>query len=156
MALNAFLKLKGQKQGDIKGSVTQKGREGQILVHAVDHQVNRVFDAKGMPAVARQHQPLVITKEVDISSPLLHVAMTTGEVLTGFDLVFWQTSATGADVAYHTIRLTNAQIVGIKFEMLNNVYPDLASIKEREKVAFTYTAIEWLAGAISAKDNWVS
>jgi type VI secretion system secreted protein Hcp len=32
MALNAYLKLRGQKQGEIKGSVTQKGREGKILV----------------------------------------------------------------------------------------------------------------------------
>jgi type VI protein secretion system component Hcp len=30
MALNAYLKLRGQKQGEIKGSVTQKGREGKI------------------------------------------------------------------------------------------------------------------------------
>ena len=34
-ALNAYLKLKGQKQGEIKGSVTQKGREGAIAVIAV-------------------------------------------------------------------------------------------------------------------------
>ena len=34
MALNAYLKLKGQKQGEIKGSVTQKGREGKIMVIA--------------------------------------------------------------------------------------------------------------------------
>ena len=30
MALNAYLKLKGASQGDIKGSVTQKGREDTI------------------------------------------------------------------------------------------------------------------------------
>jgi hypothetical protein len=35
MALNAYLILKGQKQGEIKGSVTQKGREGTILVFQV-------------------------------------------------------------------------------------------------------------------------
>jgi hypothetical protein len=29
MALNAYLKLTGQKQGDVKGSVTQTGREGK-------------------------------------------------------------------------------------------------------------------------------
>ncbi len=37
MALNAYLKLTGQKQGDIKGSVTQKGREGKIMVIAASH-----------------------------------------------------------------------------------------------------------------------
>jgi type VI secretion system secreted protein Hcp len=34
MRLNAYLTIKGQKQGDTKGSVTQKGREGSILVPA--------------------------------------------------------------------------------------------------------------------------
>lgn len=33
MALNAYLKLKGQKQGDVKGSVTQKGRENKIMTN---------------------------------------------------------------------------------------------------------------------------
>lgn len=32
MALNAYLRMKGQKLGEIKGSVTQKGREGKIMV----------------------------------------------------------------------------------------------------------------------------
>ena len=32
MALNAYLNLKGQKSGDINGSVTQKGREHSIMV----------------------------------------------------------------------------------------------------------------------------
>ncbi|HRI69004.1 MAG TPA: type VI secretion system tube protein Hcp, partial [Polyangium sp.] len=39
MALNAYLRLKGQKQGEIKGSVTQKGREGSIMVIAVSHEI---------------------------------------------------------------------------------------------------------------------
>jgi type VI secretion system secreted protein Hcp len=40
MALNAYLKLKGQKSGEINGSVTQKGREGKIMVIAVSHDVS--------------------------------------------------------------------------------------------------------------------
>ena len=32
MALNSYLTLTGQKQGDIKGSVTQKGRVDMIEV----------------------------------------------------------------------------------------------------------------------------
>ena len=39
MALNAFMRLKGQKQGVIKGSVAQKGREESIMVIAVSHEI---------------------------------------------------------------------------------------------------------------------
>ncbi len=42
MALNAYLKLKGQKQGEIKGSVIQKGRENKIQVIAVSQEMQRV------------------------------------------------------------------------------------------------------------------
>ena len=73
MALNAYLRLKGQKQGDIKGSVTQKGREGKISVIAANHDIASPHDAASGQATGRRvHQPFVITKEVDKSSPLLY------------------------------------------------------------------------------------
>ena len=37
--LNAYLSVTGQKQGTIRGSVTQRGREGSIMVVAVSHEV---------------------------------------------------------------------------------------------------------------------
>ena len=65
MALNAYLKLKGQKQGDIKGSVTQKGREGKIMVIAASHDVLSPRDAaSGLPTGKRMHKPFVITKVI--------------------------------------------------------------------------------------------
>src|SRR5436190_23161975 len=39
MALNAFLKIVGKKSGEVRGSVSQKGREGRILVIAADHTI---------------------------------------------------------------------------------------------------------------------
>jgi len=156
MALNAFLKLSGQKQGAIKGASVQKGREGQIEVNAVDHQVNRSFDASGVPAAARQHQPFVITKDVDVSSPQLYQAMVGAEPMSEFTLQFFQTQAAGSELNYYTVTLAGAQIVGIKCEMPNNNYADLAALNVREKVAFTYTKITWtiVNGARSAQDTW--
>lgn len=76
MALNAYLKLKGQKQGDVKGSVTQKGRENKIMVIAVSHEVVSPRDmASGLPSGKRQHKPFLVTKELDKSSPLLYKAL---------------------------------------------------------------------------------
>jgi len=72
MALNAFLQLTGKKQGLIKGSVTQKGREDKIMVIAVSHEI--VFPHETIGGVLtgkRIHKPFIITKEVDKSSPLL-------------------------------------------------------------------------------------
>lgn len=139
-ALNAYLTLKGSKQGGIKGSVTQKGREGKIMVIAVEHQVKT-------PGGAAQHGVFTITKELDKSSPLLRKAASTGETFD-FELQFWtpqlsaQTGA-GAEKQHYTVKLTGAKISSINFRMLNNKDPDTTRFAELEEVAFSYQKIEW-------------
>ena len=87
MALNAYLKLKGQIQGDIKGSVIQKGREGKIMVIAVSHENFAPRDAaSGLATGIRQHKPFVITKEIDKSSPLFYRALVNNENITTWEL----------------------------------------------------------------------
>lgn len=163
MALNAYLRLKGQKQGDIKGSVTQKGREGTIKVLAVDHEIVSPRDAaSGLPTGKRQHKPFVIVKELDKSTPLLYNVLVNNENITEFTLQYWRpsTGATGigAETQAFTVRLTNANIAGIKHEMLNNAYPENTALAERERIAFTYQKIEWTwtDGGIMAMDDWES
>src|SRR6187401_2230480 len=90
MALNQYLKLKGQKQGEIKGSVTQKGREGKIMVIAVSHEIMSPRDAaSGLPTGKRMHKPFVVTKELDKSSPLLYNVLCNNENVTEWKLEFW-------------------------------------------------------------------
>jgi type VI secretion system secreted protein Hcp len=159
MALNAYLKLKGQKSGEIKGSVTQKGREGKIMVIAVSHDIISPRDAaSGLPTGKRMHKPFVITKELDKSSPLLYNVLVNNENLTEWELQFWQPSATGAEKQHYTIKLTNANIASIDFRMANNKHPDLMKFQEYEEVAFTYQKIEWTwtDGGITAVDDWES
>lgn len=162
MALNAYLKLKGKKQGDIKGSVTQKGREGKILVIAAQHEIISPRDvASGQASGKRQHQPFIITKEVDRSSPLLHTAMTGNEPFTEWELQFWRPSLTptagaGVEKQHYTVKLTNATIASIAFTMPNNKDPNLFKLAEYEVVAFVYQRIEWTwtEGGIVSTDDW--
>jgi type VI secretion system secreted protein Hcp len=159
MALNAYLNLKGQKTGDIKGSVTQKGREGKIMVIAVSHEVVSPRDpASGLPTGKRMHKPFVITKELDKSSPLLWNVLVNNENITEWQLQFWQPSATGAEKQHYTVKLTNANIASIAFRMANNKHPDLMKFAEYEEIAFTYQKIEWVwvDGGITALDDWES
>jgi type VI secretion system secreted protein Hcp len=159
MALNAYLHLSGQKQGEIKGSVTQKGREGQIMVIAVSHEIVSPRDAaSGLPTGRRQHAPLVITKEVDKSSPLLVNLLVDNENVRDFRLNFWRPSTTGAEVQHYTITLTNATVASIRMVMPNNKHPDLMKLVEYEEIAFTYQKITWTwnDGAVTASDDWES
>lgn len=162
MALNAYLHLKGQKQGDIRGSVVQKAREGKIMVIAVSHEIVSPRDpASGLPTGKRQHKPFVITKELDKSSPLLYNALTNNENITEWELQFWTpqlhaSTGTGAERQHYTIRLTNVNIASIDFRMLNNKNPDLVRYAEYEEIAFTYQTINWTwtDGGIFAQDDW--
>ena len=162
MALNAYLKLKGQKQGDVRGSVTQKGREGTIMVIAVSHSIVSPRDPQsGLPTGQRTHKPFVITKELDKSSPILYNMLVNNENIVSFELNFWtpqlrSTTGIGAEVQHYTVKLTNANIASIDFRMLNNKNPELARYTEYEEVAFTYEKIEWTwnDGSIMANDDW--
>ena len=157
MALNAYLKLKGQTQGEIKGSVTQTGREGKIMVIAVSHEIMSPRDpASGLPTGKRMHKPFVITKELDKSSPLLYSVLVNNENVTEWELQFWQPSPTGAEVQHYTVKLTNANIASIHFRMLNNKNPELMKYAEYEELAFTYQKIiwTWTQGGITAEDDW--
>ena len=162
MALNAYLKLKGQKQGEIKGSVTQKGRENMIEVLAVSHEIISPRDAaSGLPTGKRQHKPLVITKPIDKATPLLAKILTTNENVSEFELKFYAaqvkaTAGIGQEINHYTIKLTNANIASINFKMLNNRNPELMKFPELEEVAFTYQKIEWTwtDGGIMADDDW--
>ena len=159
MALNAYLKLKGQTQGEIKGSVTQKGREGKIMVIAVSHEIMSPRDpASGLPTGKRMHKPFVITKELDKSSPLLYSVLVNNENVTEWELQFWQPSPSGAEVQHYTVKLVNANIASIHFRMLNNKNPELMKYAEYEELAFTYQKIiwTWTQGGITAEDDWES
>jgi type VI secretion system secreted protein Hcp len=162
MALNAYLKLKGQKQGEIKGSVTQKGRENKIMVIATSHEIVSPRDsASGLPTGKRMHKPFVITKEIDKSSPLLYNALVNNENISDWELQYWTPQikaqqGVGTEVQHYTVRLVNANIASINFRMANNKHPDLMKFAEYEEVAFTYQKIIWTwnEGGITAEDDW--
>jgi type VI secretion system secreted protein Hcp len=159
MALNAYLKIKGEKQGEIKGSVTQQDHEGWIMVIAASHSLESPRDASsGLPTGTRVHEPFVITKELDQSTPLLYNMLVNGENIVEWDLQFWQPSSTGEEVNHYTVRLTNASIANIDFKMPDNKDPNLLQRAEYEEIAFTYQKIQWIwnNGGISSSDDWIS
>ncbi len=157
MALNAYLRLTGDRQGEIKGSTTLTGREDSIMVIAFEHEVTSPRDtARGRPTGKRQHHALTITKEIDCASPLLMNLLIGNENISSWELCFWQPSRSGAENQFYMIRLHDASVSAIRQEMLNNRYPENMPHREREHVSFYYRKIEWIYvdGGITAEDDW--
>ena len=162
MAMLAYMYAKGQKSGQIKGSVTQKGREDSVAVIAVSHQIVSPRDPQsGLPTGQRMHRPYVITRELDKSTPIFYNVLCTNENLTEVIVKYWTpqiraTMGTGAEVQHFTVKLTNANIASIDFRMANIRHPDLVKFTEYEEIAMTYQKIEWTwnDGGITALDDW--
>src|SRR5512141_658732 len=156
MALGAYLTLVAERQGPVRGSVTQKGRENKSLVVGVSHEIVCPRDpTNGRPTGKRMHKPFTVTKPLDRASPLLYAILTTNENIPEARSDFWTSTPTGQEKQHYTVRLVNANISGIAFKLPNVKNPRLAKLTEYEDVSFTYQKIEWTwnDGGISASDD---
>jgi type VI secretion system secreted protein Hcp len=159
MALNAYLTLKGQKQGAFNGPVTQKGRENSILVHSFSNEILSDRDpTSGLATGKRVHKPILILKEVDKTSPLFWNALVNNETLITWELRFWAPTAAGVEKQIYTVSLTNAGIASISEFMPDNEDPALASLPLLEEISFAYQKIQWTwtDPAVTASDDWES
>jgi type VI secretion system secreted protein Hcp len=165
MALSAYLILKGQKQGAINGGVTQKGRENTIEVHSFTNEITSPRDqTTGLPTGKRMHEPIVILKALDKSTPLLWQALVSNENLTQFVLQVYApqipggagVGGVGAETMIYTISLTNATISSMRQYMSDNEIATNTSLPVREEISFTYQKITWTwtQGGITATDDW--
>jgi len=164
MALNSYLTLTGQKQGKIKGSVTQKGRVDMIEVMGAFHTIVSPRDAaSGLPTGKRMHKHYGILQEVDIATPLLFNALVNNENITTWKLDYYssqigndRTTATALEQNFFSVELVNASIASIDFRMANNKHPDLMKFKEYLEVAYVYQKITWtwIKGGVTASDDW--
>jgi type VI secretion system secreted protein Hcp len=149
--------MKGQKSGDVKGGVTQKGREGSIAVVAVSHEIVSPRDpASGMATGRRMHKPIIITKELDSSTPVLYSMLVTNENITEWVLQYFAADRTGGEVQNFSIQLTNASITDIRLTKPLTWSPDLAKLPDYQEISFAYEKIQWtwVPGGITAIDDW--
>jgi type VI secretion system secreted protein Hcp len=144
MAHDAYMWITAQKQGIIRGPVTLAGRKDSILVFLCSHEIVSPRDPlSGLPTGQRQHKPLTIRKDIDCSSPLLMNSLCTNENIKNLVLQFWHKDRLGKEVAFYTIRLTNASIASIRLEMPEENPPETTRHPIRENVSFCYEKIEW-------------
>ncbi len=143
MALTAYLVLKVGGEL-VKGSSRFKDREGQILVIGLSHEVGSERDPSGQPTGKPKHRSMVIQKDIDRSSPLLHQAFATNVNFSACEIEFTRFSPTGGGQEIHAkIEMKEARITSIRSVMPNAMKPENAAIPEYEEVTIAYRDIEW-------------
>ncbi|HME84143.1 MAG TPA: type VI secretion system tube protein TssD [Roseiarcus sp.] len=156
MATIAYLTARGEKQGDIKGDVTAKGREGSIALISVSYQVESPVDpATGHVTGKRIHKPVTIVKVIDQATPKLVEALVTNEVLTSVKIEFWR-PAPEAAAPYFIMTLTNALVTNVTLSSSSDEHEQQPDTQELEEIEFTYQKItmNWTATGDEAQDDW--
>jgi type VI secretion system secreted protein Hcp len=135
MALNAYLKLTGTKQGAIKGSTSKGKRSDAIEILEFSFGIESPRDPQsGLPTGQRRHSPITITKEVDKASPLLYQALVGNEVFKTAEFEFDGVGTSGKNSSFRTIELTNATIFSITHS------PNRHG-KRSERISFDYEQV---------------
>lgn len=151
-ALNSYLRITGETQGEIKGGVTQAGREDSIEVLSFSHGIESLIDdATGMATGMREHAPFVVTTRLEKSTPLLLNALANNENITEFRLEMWEPSRSGKELQYYTIELQNASVAFIETNSgEGRADPHTVTI------GFSYQTIThtYEDGGITAQDDW--
>lgn len=165
MPTPAYMTIKGSQQGLISagamtdesvGNIWQLGHEDQILVQALEH---KVMVPTGMTSGKRMHSPLIITKMIDKSSPLIFSALCTGETLEICRIEYYRTSSQGTQENFYTVELEGALIIGIQevvphcqdlstahFTQLETLHIAYRRITKRHEVCRTIGSDEWREG----------
>ncbi len=157
MAQAFYVTAQGQKQGAIKGDVTQKGHEGAILGLALSHAIVSPRDPQtGLPTGKRMHKPLTVTIPWGSATPRLLTALYNNENLTTVHLSFSRVTPAGLDAEFMTIDLTNASVSEVASTVPNVSDPNLSKLQEYNDVTFTYQKITttFTVGGITATDDW--
>jgi type VI secretion system secreted protein Hcp len=154
-----FMTLTGAIQGQIKGDVTQKGREGDIAIIAVCNTASRQFDpATGLLTGPRTFEPFTFIKTDDRSSPQLYQALTTGEKLS-VKINYFTTNQLGEEVLFQTITLTDALITSIHEVKVDTADKQgINHFGEYEEVTMTFQKIdiENQVSKTSYSDDWTA
>jgi type VI secretion system secreted protein Hcp len=151
MTTIAYLTLRGQKQGDIKGGATEKGREGSIPLISVAYRVETPHDpVSGLPTGKRLHSPITVVKVIDQATPRLLQALVSNEALTSVRIEFWR-PVPEAVAPYFVIVLTDAALAVIALTPSSE-----DGSHEYEEVQFTFRKITWTYPEMGeiAEDDW--
>lgn len=141
MANLTYLTLTGQKQGmisagcmslDSVGNKAQIAHLDQILIYELNHAISRDQNAC--------HHPVIITKPIDKSSPLLGKAISENEILT-CDFDVYMTNRFGINELFYKIKLTQARISDIQLSLPHSLND--ANGQPHEVISLSYETITW-------------
>ncbi len=159
MAMTVHLTLKANGE-DIKGdsSITSMEREDTIECLSFEDSVRTAREAStGLASGERTYGPIVITKRIDKSSPLLAKALCQNEEIEGiFKFYRPNPAGDGTTEQFYTIEIQKGRVASVKRESPNVIDPASANAPATEEVGFVFGYIRWTyePDGIEHIDDW--
>jgi len=138
VAYEAYLTIKGSKQGKFKGESNRSSAHDKIPLLSFSYEVRAPRDvASGQASGKRQHRVLTVVKEWGAASPQIFQALTSNEVLNSVVIEAMETAADGSEHVKGTFTLTNAVISRVN----KHPFTGKGSSDTVEEVTFAYENI---------------
>ncbi len=160
MAYQFFVSIKGTKQGMFRGESLREQYKDKIPGLRFAYEVKSPRDvASGLASGKHQHSFVAMTKQWGAATPQIFQACVTNELLPSVLFEFMHTTPEGVEEVYHTVKLTNASIAGIR-QHIGDVDATAPAGQidpnELETISFTFQTIEIenRTGKTAASDNW--
>ncbi|CAM3460982.1 type VI secretion system protein [Pseudomonas floridensis] len=144
MANYGYMTITGKVQGKISagcsspesiGNKCQTGHLDEIMVLSFTHNMANIDNIK-----YATHRPVVITKHIDKSSPLLSQALANREPVD-CTIDFYRTSPSGVQEKFYTIEIREGVIADLTLDMPHAILQNDA--EPQEHVAIRYRDIIW-------------
>jgi len=145
MGLVGYMTLKGKNQGEIKGSSAEKSYKDAVVVLQFDHTVKVPYgDSNATVRGDSQHDPLIIYKEWDKSTPALYKALVTGEHFEKVEIKWVRMNGQKYE-NFFTHTLHDAKIVNVNTYMYHRDDPERGKFPQHmEAISFVYTKLDWV------------
>ena len=145
-----------------ESSISSMDREDTIECSSFRYGVttSREGDSRTPITGRRQHEPIVIHKRIDKSTPLLLKALCQNEPVNSAEFKFYRPSPgrTGAEEHFFTVRLEGGFISSVRQVSEDPTMAGEQAPPMMEEVAFVFQDITWTyeIGGATHKDSWMS
>lgn len=156
MSLPAYLFLYDENGMQVTGDCMASGREGAIEVMNSSYGIRTGVDSHtGSLTGTRQHDPVVIHKQLDKLSPYLANAISESRRLQKAVIKYYEIIEAGIEV--ETYRITLESVVISSLDFTHVYYPGSSAPNMHEVVGLRSRGIEWnyVRGNIKYDDAWM-
>lgn len=158
MAIPVYVYLYDERERLIEGGVNAGSRKNSIEVLELMHGIELpVDDVTGKITGKRIHSSYAFEKEIDISTPYLYRALTTGRSLCRAEFNFYKINHNGVEELYFKTILENVKVVGIEPLLMDVKSSTFVMHNHHEYIDLRYEKITWhyVDGNVCFSDSWI-